>query len=98
MAFSYALDFDRNESYRKESILIINNFLITFCHDNKMGSLHLLPYHDESFSDMETASAESSSKHSAENNPVNQLLKIFEHFGFFDYLPQLFDISPYQVS
>ncbi|KAI9356550.1 hypothetical protein DFJ73DRAFT_230265 [Zopfochytrium polystomum] len=42
MAFSYLLDHERSEQLRGEAALIINNFLITFCHDNKIAAPDLI--------------------------------------------------------
>ncbi|KAJ3026427.1 UNVERIFIED_CONTAM: hypothetical protein HDU68_005664 [Siphonaria sp. JEL0065] len=80
MAFLYALDFERNYTLRKEALLIINNFLITFCHDNKINQVALLPTSDESLAEIDTvADAANNVKEfrvresmSSENNAINQ--------------------------
>lgn len=95
MAFSYALDFERGEMYRKESLLIINNFLMTFCHDNKLTSSQLLPTQDESVSeDTDNSISPANPKSSSDHDAINELLKIFEHCGFFDHLKDILDIKP----
>ncbi|KAJ3298784.1 hypothetical protein HDU79_006827 [Rhizoclosmatium sp. JEL0117] len=89
MAFLYVLDFERNYTLRKEALLIINNFLITFCHDNKISQVALLPTSDESLAeiDMEEASRQLNSPDPY--NKISELLELFEHCGFFEQLRAL---------
>jgi hypothetical protein len=62
---------------RKEAALVINNFVITFCHDNKIRQ-GLLPSVDDSFSDMDV--------NLINDTKVGELFLIFEHCGFFERL------------
>ncbi|KAI9346486.1 hypothetical protein BDR26DRAFT_855664 [Obelidium mucronatum] len=100
MAFLYALDFERNYTLRKEALLIINNFLITFCHDNKISRVPLLPTSDESLADIDAVLAQSDSESTGvtendEENDLNaqnkiaDLLELFEHCGFFEQIRAL---------
>ncbi|KAJ3350970.1 Serine/threonine-protein kinase plk4 [Entophlyctis luteolus] len=81
MAFSYVLDAERNYTLRKEAVLIVNNFLITFCHDNKLNQFSLLPSSDESLAELNQLSRESVS-----GNDIDDLFELFEHCGFFEHL------------
>ncbi|KAJ3202052.1 hypothetical protein HDU82_007653, partial [Entophlyctis luteolus] len=81
MAFSYVLDAERNYTLRKEAVLIVNNFLITFCHDNKLNQFSLLPSSDESLAELNQLSRESVS-----GNEIDDLFELFEHCGFFEHL------------
>ncbi|TPX39566.1 hypothetical protein SeLEV6574_g07118 [Synchytrium endobioticum] len=93
MAFAYALDCEKMESIRKEAFLVINHFLITFCLDNKLsgGSFGTSCYFDP-------VSAESGSNGNIRNmsapRPITELLKIFDHCGFFDKLREVLSDVP----
>ncbi|KAJ3128918.1 tRNA-splicing endonuclease subunit Sen34 [Physocladia obscura] len=91
MAFLFALDFERSYTLRKEALLIINNFLITFCHDNKISEIALLPISDESLVDIQ-ASLKDESKDDEDSNSLNKvldLLELFDNCGFFEQLKAL---------
>lgn len=100
MAFSYVLDFDRPLVHRQESLTIINNFLITFCQDNRLTTSRLLPAgQDDSVSDVDSGSIDTGG---TEQTPVHQLLTIFEHCGFFDHIQEVFNVNclvvPYRCA
>ncbi|KAJ3339572.1 hypothetical protein HDU93_007989 [Gonapodya sp. JEL0774] len=89
MAFSYVLDWERPEGPRKEALQIINNFLITFCHDNGLDNARLV-------SQAESAprnNGESSSDMNYTYNPVKELLGIFEACGFFEKLADVLNVE-----
>lgn len=96
MAFSYVLDFERPVVHRQESLTIINNFLITFCQDNRLTTSRLLPAgQDDSISDVDSGSIDT--RGSNDQTPVHQLLTIFEHCGFFDHIKEIFNVESFVV-
>jgi hypothetical protein len=95
MAFSYVLDFERSIVHRQESLTIINNFLITFCQDNRLTASRLLPAgQDDSISDAGSGSIDT---RGSDQTPVHQLLTIFEHCGFFDHIQEIFNVKSFVV-
>ncbi|KAJ3327409.1 hypothetical protein HDU76_011848, partial [Blyttiomyces sp. JEL0837] len=95
MAFSYVLDFDRSDILRTEALLIINNFVITFCHDNKLSPVNLIPSNEDSLTDIDTTEENTSD---TQNEKVLELLKIFDHCGFFDRIRETLDGERVSVS
>ncbi|KAJ3233269.1 hypothetical protein HDU81_002362 [Chytriomyces hyalinus] len=95
MAFLFVLDFERNYMLRKEAVLIINNFLITYCHDNKISSVALLSQSDESLADISAVSKNADGDSSVatqsqeKDSKISELLDIFDHCGFFELLGDL---------
>ncbi|KAJ3416813.1 hypothetical protein HDV05_008398 [Chytridiales sp. JEL 0842] len=96
MAFSYALDLERSEPLRKEAIVIINNFLITFAHDNKFSTVPLIPGGDDIQQDVEMVPADLDSMPS--QGALPQLLSIFDQCGFFERLRELLDADKTMIS
>ncbi|TPX31473.1 hypothetical protein SmJEL517_g05189 [Synchytrium microbalum] len=95
MAFAYILDFERVESIRKEAFLVINNFIITFCVDNKLkgGSMET----DESSIDQDVIDLNNivgNGNGKIGPDPTSELLKIFDHCGFFDKLRDVLSEPP----
>ncbi|KAJ1566419.1 hypothetical protein HK405_009882, partial [Cladochytrium tenue] len=98
MAFSYALDHEGPEALRTEALVIINNFLIMFCHDNRLMSAAtplllgasdggatapgLLAPHVSVVSDVSMTTAHEESK-------AEELFGIFEHSGFFEKIHEV---------
>ncbi|KAJ3247805.1 hypothetical protein HDU77_008438 [Chytriomyces hyalinus] len=95
MAFLFVLDFERNYMLRKEAVLIINNFLITYCHDNKISSVPLLSQSDESLADISAVSKNADGDSSVvaqlheKDSKISELLDIFDHCAFFEHLGDL---------
>ncbi|KXS13482.1 hypothetical protein M427DRAFT_58538 [Gonapodya prolifera JEL478] len=83
MAFSYVLDWERSEGVRKEALLTINNFLITFCRDHNLDDTRFLLRVQDS------ANGVVESNVNSPYNPVKELLGIFEACGFFDRLREV---------
>ncbi|KAJ3194689.1 hypothetical protein HK101_002163 [Irineochytrium annulatum] len=80
MSFSFILDFAKEDFLRKEAILIINNFLITFCQDNKITPLELLPDRND-----DNDCVDGNDEHRNEStNPMATILQLIDNCGFFD--------------
>ncbi|RKO89702.1 hypothetical protein BDK51DRAFT_31841 [Blyttiomyces helicus] len=101
MAFAQALDFERAEGQRKEAIGIINNFLITFCHDHKVIEVELLPGNEDSLSEIDTGWAAGPTGEGGPMNgydPTKELLHIFEQFAFLDRVHELLESGRAMVA
>lgn len=77
MAFAYALDVEQDEGMRKESLMVINNFFIRFCHDNNIASA----------ADVAAAVAQGDDK----RKEIGRVLDLFENCLFFDRLGDVLD-------
>ncbi|KAJ3068677.1 hypothetical protein HDU98_008192 [Podochytrium sp. JEL0797] len=104
MAFLYVLDSDRNYTLRKESLLIINNYLISYCHDTNIHKHPLLAPSDEHLPETEppvtTEGVPLTQVHPVHHlaSPVPRptrhtapvlVLQMFERSGFFEHIRAL---------